>query len=186
MNNLFHLVSSYIVLYLVVTIDKGKNKGKERTMSITELVNIYQEALTPIFGEELHIIYDEDYDDCVSITLDGEKEDFGFDLYGVDSLRLYWCNECFIFDKARNLLVSSDTYGEIVYEEEIDMATLPQMVIELVKYLKDVVFVSKEEQIIGKTPWGYDDIKNYTIKARCLEGTLAADYVIGNICIKHC
>lgn len=155
-------------------------------MSITELVNIYQEALAPIFGEKLHIIYDEDYDDCVSIILDGEKEDFGFDLYGVDSLRLYWCNECFIFDKARNLLVSSDTYGEIVYEEEIDIATLPHMVIELVKHLKDAVFVSKEEQIIGKTPWGYDDIKKYIIEAKCLDGKLTQDYVIGNICIKFC
>lgn len=73
-------------------------------------VNIYQKALTPIFGEELHIIYDEDYDDCIIITLDGEKEDFGFALYGGDSLRLYWCNECFIFDKARNLLVSLLVY----------------------------------------------------------------------------
>ncbi len=155
-------------------------------MSITELVNIYQEALTPIFGDELHIIYDEDYDDYISIVLDGEKEDFAITLYGVDSLRLYWCNECFIFDKARNLLVSSDTYGEIVYEEKIDISTLPHMVIELVKYLKNAVFVSKEEQIIGKTPYGYDDIKNYNIQAKCLDGTLTLDYVIGNICIKFC
>ena len=153
-------------------------------MNITELVNIYEEALTPIFGDELHIVYD-DYD-CVSINLDGEKEEFGFELYGVDSLRLYWCKECFIFDKARNLLVSSDTYGEIVYEEEIDIAKLPQMVIELVKYLKEAVFISKEEQIIGKTPWGYDDIKEYNIKARRLDGILTSDYVIGNICIKYC
>lgn len=155
-------------------------------MSITEIVNMYQEALIPIFGDELHIIYDEDYDDCISIVLDGEKEDFAFTLYGVDSLRLYWCNECFIFDKARNLLVSSDTYGEIVYEEEIDTTTLPHMVIELVKHLKDAVFVSKEEQIIGETPWGYDKIKKYEIKAKGLDGVLAADYVIGNICIKYC
>lgn len=155
-------------------------------MSITELVNIYQEALTPIFGDELHIIYDEDYDDCISIVLDGEKEDFCITIYGVDSLRLYWCNECFIFDKARNLLVSSDTAGEIVYEEGIDITTLPHMIIELVKHLKDAVFVSKEEQILGETPWGYDEIKNYEIKAKCLEDTLAADYVIGNICIKYC
>lgn len=100
--------------------------GKEKPMSITELVNIYQEALTPIFRDELHII--EDGEDFISIILDGEKEDFFFTLYGVDSLRLYWCNECFIFDKARNSLVSSDTAGEIVYEEEIDITTLPQMV----------------------------------------------------------
>lgn len=152
-------------------------------MSITELVNIYQESLISIFGDELHIIYD-DYD-CVSIILDGEKEDFCFTLYGVDSLRLYWCNECFIFDKARNLLVSSDTYGEIVYEEEIDITTLPDMVIELVKHLKDAVFISKEEEIIGKTPWGYDEIKKYEIKAKVKDGMMPADYVIGNICIKY-
>ncbi len=162
------------------------DKGKEKTMNITELVNIYQEKLTPLFGYELNVIYNEDYDDCISIVLDGEKEDFFFTLYGIDSLRLYWCNECFIFDKARNTLVSSDTAGEIVYEEEIDIATLPQIVIELVKYLKDVVFVSKEERIIGETPWGYDKIKKYEIKVKCLEGALVADYVIGNICIKHC
>lgn len=155
-------------------------------MSIAELVNIYQEVLTPFFGDELHIIYDEDHDDCITIILDGEKEDFAFTLYGVDSLRLYWCNECFIFDKARNLLVSSDTYGEIVYEEKIDIETLPHVVIELIKCLKDAVFVSKEEQVIGKTPWGYDDIKNYSIKVKGLESTLAAEYVIGNICIKYC
>ncbi len=153
-------------------------------MNITELVNIYQEALTPVLGDELHVMYDED--DCISIILDGEKEDFFLTLYDVDSLRLYWCNECFVFDKARKLLVSSDTYGEIVYEEEIDIAKLPQMVIELVKYLKEAVFISKEEQVIGKTPWGYDDIKEYNIKARRLDGTLTSDYVIGNICIKYC
>lgn len=153
-------------------------------MGITELVNVYQESLTPIFRDELHTIYDGE--DFISIILDGEKEDFFFTLYGIDSLRLYWCNECFIFDKARNLLVSSDTAGEIVYEEEIDIMTLPQMVVELIKYLKDVVFVSKKEQIIGETPLGYDKIKKYEIRVKSLDGTLAEDYVIGNICIIHC
>ncbi len=155
-------------------------------MNITELINIYQKALTPIFGVNLHVIYDDDYDDVFSIVLDGEKEDFFFTHYGVDSLRLYWCNECFIFDKARNLLVSSDTYGEIVYEKEIDITILPHMIIELIKHLNESVFVSKEEQIIGKTPLGYDKIKKYEIKAKRLDNTWAADYVIGNICIKFC
>ena len=82
--------------------------------------------------------------------------------------------------------MSSDTAGEIVYEEEIDIATLPRMVIELIKYLKDVVFVRKEEKIIGETPWTYDKIKRYEIKVKGIEGTLAEDYVISNICIKHC
>lgn len=150
-------------------------------MSITELVNIYQEALTPIFGDELHIVYD----DCISIILDGEKQDFFFTLYGVDSLRLYWCNECFIFDKARNLLASSDTYGEIVYEEKVDITLLPHIVIELIVHLRNAVFVSKEEHIKGETPWGYDKIKDYEIKAKLLEGIPSKDYVIGNICIKY-
>ncbi|MBQ8166598.1 MAG: hypothetical protein IJZ96_06150 [Lachnospiraceae bacterium] len=157
---------------------------ERKIMSITELVDIYQKALTPIFKDELHIIYDGE--DFISIILDGDKEDFFFTLYGIDAVRLYWCNECFIFDKARNLLVSSDTHGEIVYEEKIEIATLPQMIIDLVKYLKDVVFISKEEQIIGKTPWGYDNIKTYVIKAKGLKGTIAADYVIGNIRIEIC
>lgn len=81
--------------------------------------------------------------------------------------------------------------GMLFYEyngrnEKIDIATLPQILIDLVKYLKDVVFISKEEQIIGKTPWGYDNIKTYVIKAKGLEGTIAADYVIGNIRIEIC
>ena len=155
-------------------------------MSITELVNIYQEALAPIFGDELQIIYDEDCEDCISIVLDGEKEEFFFTLYGIDSVRVYWCNECFIFEKARNFLVSSDTDGEIVYEEKIDIETLPHMVIELVKHLKDAAFVNKEEQIIGKTPSGYEKIKNYKIRAKGIEATLVTDYVLGNICIKYC
>ena len=155
-------------------------------MTITELVDIYQEALTPLLGDELHILYDEDHVNCIDIILDGEKEDFAFTLYGIDSVRLYWCNECFIFDKARNSLVSSDTAGEIVYEEKIDIATLPHMVINLVKYLKDVIFVNKKEQNTGKTPWGYDNIKKYEINVKGIEGTLATDYVIGNISIKHC
>lgn len=49
-----------------------------------------------------------------------------------------------------------------------------------------VVFVRKEEKITGETPWTYDKIKKYEIKVKGLEGTLAEDYVIGNICIKHC
>lgn len=155
-------------------------------MSIAELVDIYQEALVPIFGDEFQIIYDEEHENCVTINLDGDKEEFGFDLYGVDAVRLYWCNECFIFDKCRNALVSSDTYGEIVYEEKVDITTLPHMVIELVKYLKDAVFVSKEEQVIGKTLFGYDKIKNYTVNAKRTDGASMLDYVIGNICIRCC
>ena len=155
-------------------------------MSIAELVNLYQQAFIPVFGDELRIIYDEEYDDLISIVFDGEKEEFCLTLYGIDAVRLYWCNECFIFDKRRNLLVSSDTHGEIVYEEEIEITTLPEMIIDLVKYLKDAVFISKEEQMIGKTSWGYDNVKNYVVKAKGLDGAVMADYVIGNIKIEIC
>lgn len=53
-------------------------------MSIFELVNKYQEALLPIFGAEFHITYEGE--DCISIILDGEKQDFCFTLYGIMKL----------------------------------------------------------------------------------------------------
>ena len=157
-----------------------------RKMNITDLVSVYQEALAPVFGDKLSIIFDEDYDNCVSINMDGAKEEFGFDLYGIDGVRLYWCNECFIFDRARNLFVSSDTYGEIVYEDKIDTATLPNMVIDLIYHLKDAAFVRKKEKTTGKTPFGYDIKKDYVIIAKRLDGVVSEDYVLGNICIKFC
>lgn len=49
------MVEVDIILFLIVVPDKGK----EKTMNITELVNIYQEKLTLLFGDELNVIYDE-------------------------------------------------------------------------------------------------------------------------------
>ncbi len=105
---------------------------------IEELETRYQQALRPVFGEQFRIFHDSD--DFVTVVLDGDAEVFFFTLYGTDHVRLYWCNECFIFDKGRNDLVSSDTYGEIVYEGDIETETLPDMIVGLVLRLKDRTF----------------------------------------------
>ena len=91
-------------------------------MVVKELEILYEKALRPIFGSQFNIIHDQD--NFVTIILDGEQEDFLFTLYGTNHVRLYWCNECFIFDELRNELVSSDTYGEIVFEGKIDVQNL--------------------------------------------------------------
>ncbi len=75
-----------------------------------------------------------------------------FSIYGVDCIRLYWCNECFIFDNQRDHLVSSDTYGEIVVEEIFDVLQLPQIVVGLILQLQDCRFAGKKEIVKGKTP----------------------------------
>ena len=93
-------------------------KRKTESMNITELEIFYEISLHPVFGEKFRIIHERD--DFVHVILDGEKEDFFFTLYGTRHVRLYWCNECFIFDDQRNSLVSSDTFGEIVYEGVIN------------------------------------------------------------------
>ena len=99
-------------------------------MVIKELETLYEKALRPVFGNQFHIIHD--HDDFVIVILDGEREDFYFALYGINHVRLYWCNECFIFDEQRNNLVSSDTYGEIVFEGKIDVQKLPDILVEFV------------------------------------------------------
>lgn len=133
-------------------------------MNLTELERFYKAALSPTFGEQLYIIHERD--DFAHIVLDGRQEEFFFTLYGTDHLRLYWCNECFIFDSRRNSLVSSDTFGEIVFEGKVDAALLPPLIIGLLLQLKDCTFLSKEEVIRGKIPSGYDDIKDYIIYAK--------------------
>lgn len=133
-------------------------------MHITQLERRYEAALRPIFGSRFRLQHDRD--DFVTIVLDGEQEEFFFTLYGVDHLRLYWDNECFIFDRRRNDLVFSDTYGEIVYEGPVDSETLPDLVIPLILRLKDCAYLSKEETVTGKTPSGYDDIRKYKIRAK--------------------
>lgn len=159
-----------------------ERKRYKWNMNVKELEMLYEKALRPIFGNQFCIIHDSD--DFVTIVLDGEHEDFTFTLYGTNHVRLYWCNECFIFDKLRNTLVSSDTYGEIVFEGEIDVQKLPEVIVELVLQLKDSTYISKKETIKGKIPSGYDDIKDYVIQARTSD-PLKSTYQLGNIIIEY-
>lgn len=151
-------------------------------MDILELERFYETALRPVFGAQLRILHERS--DFVHIILDGEQEDFFFTLYGVGHVRLYWCNECFIFDKQRGDLVSSDTYGEIVYEDEVDVETLPQIIVELILQLQSSTFLRKEERVKGKIPSGYDDIKEYTIHARTRD-TQKRPYRLANILVEY-
>ena len=150
-------------------------------MMIKELEMLYEKTLRPFFGSELHIIHDRD--DFVTVVLDGDREDFFFTLYGTDHVRLYWCNECFIFDKRRNDLVSSDTYGEIVFEGNIDDQVLPLTIAELVLQLKNCIYIRKEETVTGKIPSGYDDRKDYRIIA-ATQDPAARPYQLENILIE--
>ena len=88
-------------------------------MDMKEFERLYEEALRPILGDCFRMI--QDHEHFVTFILDGEREDFLFTHYGTNHVRLYWCNECFIFDEQRNELVSSDAYGEIVFEGNIDV-----------------------------------------------------------------
>lgn len=151
-------------------------------MVINELEILYENALCPSFGKQFRVIHEDD--DFATIILDGEQEDFFFSLYGTNCVRLYWCNECFIFDEWRNALVSSDTYGEIVYEGKINVQELPKMIVELIFQLKDCVYISKEETVIGKIPSGYDSIKDYVIQAGTKD-SLKSTYRLGNILIEY-
>lgn len=153
-------------------------------MKISELKKEYINLLYPIFGEQLCVDDSEEDRDWVVIILDGKQEDFCFSLYGIDCVRLYWCNECFIFDKKRNNLVSSDTYGEIVFEDDFDIEKLPQMIVALIQQLKDSIYVEKKEIVQGKTPSGYDNIKDYIITAKTNVLTKSR-YQLANITIKY-
>ena len=98
--------------------------------------------------------------------------------------RLYWCNECFIFDELRNSLVSSDTYGEIVFEGKVEAESLPPIIVELVLQLKDCTYISKKETIKGKIPSGYDSIRDYVIQARTKD-PFKSTYRLENILIEY-
>lgn len=135
-------------------------------MDIHELKTIYEDLLHPVFGEQFRIDDSDEDKDWVVILLDGEQEDFYFSLYGIDCVHLYWCNECFIFDKQRNHLVSSDTYGEVVFESDFDIEYLPHLIVDLIMQLKDCTYITKREIIKRKIPSGYDDIKEYVITAK--------------------
>lgn len=151
-------------------------------MDIKELEALYAAALRPVFGSRFQIFHDRD--DFVTVVLDGEREEFFFTLYGVSHVRLYWCNECFIFDGRRNELVSSDTYGEIVFEGAIDPQTLPDLIVGLVLHLKDATYAGKKETVRGKIPSGYDDIRDYVILAET-NGPPKSACRLGNILITY-
>ena len=151
-------------------------------MDMKEFERLYEEALRPILGDCFRMI--QDHEHFVTFILDGEREDFLFTHYGTNHVRLYWCNECFIFDEQRNELVSSDAYGEIVFEGNIDVQKLPKIIIELVLQLKDCTYVSKKETVKGKIPSGYDDMRDYVIQAQTND-PLKSTYQLENISIEY-
>ena len=153
-------------------------------MDIHELKTIYEDLLHPVFGEQFCIDDSDEDKDWVVILLDGEQEDFYFSLYGIDCVHLYWCNECFIFDKHRNHLVSSDTYGEVVFESDLDIEYLPHLIVDLIMQLKDCTYITKRETVKGKIPSGYDDIKEYVITAKT-ENLNRQKYQLANITIEY-
>ena len=153
-------------------------------MDIHELKTIYEDLLHPVFGEHFRIDDSDEDKDWVVILLDGEQEDFYFSLYGIDCVHLYWCNECFIFDKQRNNLVSSDTYGEIIFESDFDIEYLPYLIVDLIMQLKDRTYITKRETIKEKIPLGYDDIKEYVITAKT-ENLNRQKYQLANITIEY-
>ena len=153
-------------------------------MDIHKLKATYENLLYTVFGELLRIDDSDEDKNWVVVILDGSQEDFYFSLYGIDCVHLYWCNECFIFNKQRNGLVSSDTYGEIVFEGNLDIESLPHLVVNLIMQLKDCTYITKKEIIKGKTPSGYDDIKDYVIIAKT-ENLNQHKYQLSNITIEY-
>ena len=153
-------------------------------MDIHELKTIYEDLLHHVFGEQFRIDDSDEDKGWVVILLDGEQEDFYFSLYGIDCVHLYWCNECFIFDKHRNHLVSCDTYGEVVFESDLDIEYLPHLIVDLIMQLKDCTYITKKETVKWKTPSGYDDIKEYVIMAKTGNLNLQK-YQLANITIEY-
>jgi len=153
-------------------------------MNMGDLKIKYKNLLQPIFGEQLCIDDSEENRNWVVVLLDGKQEEFYFSLYGIDCVHLYWCNECFIFNKHRNSLVSSDTYGDIVYEDDFDIEELPLLIYNLILQLKDCTFVAKEEIVRGRIPSGYDDIKDYVITAKAIS-LKQVKFQFANIAIKY-
>ncbi|MCI8601039.1 MAG: hypothetical protein HFE45_05535 [Oscillospiraceae bacterium] len=153
-------------------------------MDIYELGKKYESLLRPVFGDNFRLDDSEADKDWLAIILDGGQEDFIFSLYGTGCVRLYWQNECFIFDKRRDSLVSSDTYGEIVYEEGFDEEALPGLVAALILQLKDCTYIGKTETVKGKTLFGYDDIKDYLVTAKTANPP-QRPYRLGNITITY-
>jgi len=62
---------------------------------------------------------------------------------------------------------------------------LPKIIIEIVLQLKDCLFLNKQEIVKGKIPSGYDDIKDYVIKAKTFKLSQKT-YQLNNITIEYC
>lgn len=152
-------------------------------MSLHKLKSIYRTLLSPAFGELLRIDDSDEDKDWIAVMLDGEREEFFVSLYGTDCARLFWCNECFIFDRRRDSLVSSDTFGEIVYERPFSEEELPHLIQSLVLRLKDCTYLQKEERVVGRTPSGWDKIRDYTILAKS-PAPAKERWQLGNITIE--
>ena len=60
-------------------------------------------------------------------------------------------------------MVSSDTYGEIVFGSDFDIEQLPHIIVNLISHLNNCTYIGKKEKIIGKIPSDFDDIKEYII-----------------------
>ncbi len=144
----------------------------------------YKALLQPVFGQQLRIDDSAEDQYWIVFILDGEREEFFFSAYGNNCVHLFWCNECFIFDKGRNALVSSDTHGEIVYEEDFEIERLPFIITDLILQLKDCTYISKKEIIKGKTPSGYDKIKDYIVTTRS-PNLRGKEYKLSNITIEY-
>ena len=112
-------------------------------MELGEVKTAYRDLLQPVFGELFRMDDSEEERNWIVIILDGKQEDFYLSLYGTDCVRLYWCNECFIFSKRRHDLVSSDTYGEIVFEGHFDAEDLPRLITGLIL----LVFVNRKSHV---------------------------------------
>ena len=154
-------------------------------MDLDALIHQYVELLRPHFGSLLRVDDSEREKEWVAIMLDGAEEEFFFSLYGTDCVHLYWCDECFILDCRRESLVSSDTYGDIVLEGQLEPQQIPPMVVELVLRLKDSRFLRKQEVVLGWTPSGYDTIRAYTILAETTHPP-REPYCLNNITIQFC
>ena len=64
------------------------------------------------------------------------------------------------------------------------MESLCHVVVNLIMQLKDCTYITKKETVKGKTPSGYDDIKDYVIIAKT-ENLNQHKYQLSNITIKY-
>nr|WP_326208102.1 hypothetical protein [uncultured Oscillibacter sp.] len=68
-----------------------------------------------------------------------------------------------LFLTSTRTIVSSDTYGKI------DIKYPLRLIDALILQLKDCAYITKTETVRGKTPSGYDDIRDYSISPENIE-----------------